>query len=39
MADHLSRIPNAPIEITPINEDFPDEHIYLYVTSLGMQIL
>ena len=27
VADHLSRIPNAPVEITPINEDFPDEHI------------
>jgi len=25
--NHLSRIPNAPIEITPRNEDFPDEHI------------
>ena len=27
VADHLSRIPNAPIEIIPINENFPDEHI------------
>ena len=27
VADHLSRIPNAPIEEEPINEDFPDEHI------------
>ena len=27
MANHLSRIPNAPIEEEPINEDFPDEHI------------
>ena len=27
VADHLSRIPNAPIETTPINENFPDEHI------------
>ena len=25
--DHLSRIPNAPIEEKSINEDFPDEHI------------
>jgi len=25
--DHLSRIPNAPIEEELINEDFPDEHI------------
>jgi len=28
MADHLSRFPNAPIETLPINEDFPDEHIF-----------
>ena len=28
VADHLSRIPNAPIETLPINEDFPDEHIF-----------
>ena len=27
VADHLSRIPNAPVERTPINEEFPDEHI------------
>ena len=27
VADHLYRIPNAPIEEEPINEDFPDEHI------------
>jgi len=27
LADHLSRIPNAPVEITPINENFPNEHI------------
>ena len=27
MADHLSRIPNAPTEKVLINEDFPDEHI------------
>jgi len=27
VADQLSRIPNVPIEQTPINEDFPDEHI------------
>ena len=25
--DHLSRISNAPVKTTPINEDFPDEHI------------
>ena len=28
VADHLSRIPNAPIETLPINENFPDEHIF-----------
>ena len=27
MADHLSRILNASVDITPINEDFPDKHI------------
>jgi len=27
VANHLSRIPNAPIEKESINEDFPDEHI------------
>ena len=27
MADHLSRIPNAPVEITPIKEIFSDKHI------------
>ena len=27
VADHLSRILNAPIIQAPINEDFPDEHI------------
>jgi len=27
VADHLSHIPNAPVEITLINEDFSDEHI------------
>ena len=27
VADHLSRIPNAPTIQAPINEDFPDEHI------------
>ena len=29
MADHLSRIPNTPIETIPINEDFPNEHIFM----------
>ena len=27
VADHLSRIQNAPVETIPINENFPDEHI------------
>ena len=27
VVDYLSRIPNAPIIQTPINEDFPNEHI------------
>ena len=27
VADHLSRIPNTPIEEEPINKDFPNEHI------------
>ena len=27
VADHLSRIPNAPVIQALINEDFPDEHI------------
>ena len=27
VADHLSRIPNAPTIQAPINEDLPDEHI------------
>ena len=27
VVDHLSRIPNAPVEITPTNEEFPDKHI------------
>ena len=28
VTDHLSRIPNAPKERIPINDDFPDEHIF-----------
>jgi len=27
VADHLSKIPNAPVETIPINENFPDGHI------------
>ena len=41
VADHFSRIPNAPTETIPINENFPDEHIftmckepwYAYITN------
>ena len=29
VADHLSRIPNAPVKMVPINENFPDEHIFV----------
>ena len=29
VADHLSRIPNAPVEMIPINKSFPDEHILM----------
>jgi len=29
VADHLSRIPNAPVEMIAINENFPDEHIFV----------
>ena len=28
VADHLSRIPNAPKETIPINDNFPDERIF-----------
>ena len=28
VADHFSRIPNAPTKMILINEDFPDEHIF-----------
>ena len=28
VADHLSRIPNAPTETIPINDNFPNEHIF-----------
>jgi len=28
VVDHLLRIPNAPTETIPINENFPDEHIF-----------
>ena len=34
VADHLSRIPNAPIEKEPINEDFLDEHILVIFKEL-----
>ena len=39
VADHLSRILNAPMEMIPINEDFSDEHIFTMCKSLGMSIL
>ena len=29
VADHLSRILNAPVETISINENFPDEHILM----------
>jgi len=38
MADYLSRIPNAPVEVTSINIDFLTCTFYLCVTSPGMQI-
>ena len=34
VADHLSRIPNAPTIQAPINEDFPDEHILTILKEL-----
>jgi len=38
-ADHLSRIPNVPVETIPINDNFPDERILVCVKSPGMLIL
>ena len=35
VADHLSRILNAPIIQAPINEDFPDEHILAIFKKQG----
>jgi len=29
VADHLSRIPNASVEMIPINKYFPNEHIFV----------
>jgi len=37
VADHLSRIPNAPIVRAPINEDFLDEHILAIFKEHGMK--
>jgi len=34
MVDYLSRIPNAPVETIPINENFPDEHILVMCKEL-----
>jgi len=39
LADHLSRIPNTPVEQTLINEDFPNEHILAILRESGMRIL
>ena len=36
VADHLSRIPNAPKEKIPINDAFPDEHILIMCGEPGM---
>jgi len=33
VADHLFRIPNAPVEMIPISEGFPDEHILVMCTE------
>jgi len=33
VAGHLSRIPNAPVEMIPINESFPDEYILVMCTE------
>ena len=34
VADHFFRIPNAPVETIPINENFPDEHILVMCKEL-----
>ena len=34
VADHLSRIPNAPVEMVPINKNFPDGHILVMCKEL-----
>ena len=39
MVDHLSRIPNAPTEMIPINENFPDEHIFMMCKEPWLPIL
>jgi len=37
VADHLSRILNAPLIQALINEDFPDEHIWPFSRNPGMR--
>ena len=39
VADHLSRIPNAPTEMIPINEDFPENTSSRCVKNPSMRIL
>jgi len=34
VVDHLSRISNAPVEMEPINENFPDEYILVMCKEL-----
>ena len=34
VVDYLSCIPNAPVDITPINEDFLDKHILAMCNEL-----
>ena len=33
VADHLSRVPNAPSDELPINDDFPDEQLLTISTK------
>ena len=39
VADHLSCIPNPPVETTPINEDFSNEHILTMCHELWYMIV
>jgi len=38
VVDQLSKIPNTPVEMIPINESFPDEHILVMCNMLTLQI-